>query len=293
MTAAPRSIRGSDVTQRATLGTALQNAGRALEGHSDSPRLDSELLLGKILGLSRSGLIARSNEPCTGECVQELTQLIDERRRGVPVAYLTGHREFWSLELRVTPAVLVPRPETEVLVEQALQRLPRDRSATVLDLGTGSGAIALAIAAERPGVTVTGVDISAPALDIAMQNARALGLTRVDWRLGDWFVPLCGERFDMIVANPPYVAAADPALEKLGAEPLIALCGGPSGLEALTAIAAGARAHLNDRGWLILEHGSDQALAVAQLLQRHGFACIGTHLDLSGLPRVTLGSTHP
>jgi release factor glutamine methyltransferase len=293
MTAAPRSIRGTEVTQQTTLGAALQNATRALEGHSDSPRLDSELLLGKILGLSRSGLTARSNEPCSGECEQQLAQLIDERRRGVPVAYLTGHREFWSLELRVTPAVLVPRPETEVLVDQALQHLPRERSAAVLDLGTGSGAIALAIAAERPGIKVTGVDVSAPALDIAMQNARALGLTRIDWRLGDWFAPLCGERFDMIVANPPYVAAVDPALEKLGAEPLIALCGGPSGLEALTAIAAGARTHLNDRGWLILEHGSDQALAVAQLLRRHGFECIGTHLDLSGLPRVTLGSTHP
>lgn len=284
MTATPQSI--------PTVGAALQNAARALQGHSDSPRLDAALLLGKILGWSRSGLTARSNEPFTCECEQNLAQLIDERRRGVPVAYLTGRREFWSLELRVTPAVLVPRPETEVLVEQALQRLPHDRSAAVLDLGTGSGAIALAIAAERPGVKVTGVDISAPALDIAMQNARALGLARIHWRLGDWFAPLCGERFDLIVANPPYVAAADPALDKLRAEPLIALCSGPSGLEALTAIAAGARAHLHDGGWLILEHGSDQALAVAQLLEHHGFACIGAHLDLSGLPRVTLGTTH-
>jgi len=292
MTATPRSIRSSGAAQQATLGAVLQNAARALQAHSDSPRLDAELLLGKVLGLSRPGLTARSNEPCTSECEKTLAQLIDERRRGVPVAYLTGHREFWSLDLRVTPAVLVPRPETEVLVELALQRLPRDRSAAVLDLGTGSGAIALAIAAERPGVKVTGVDISALALDVAMQNARALGLARVHWRLGDWFAPLSGERFDLILANPPYVAAADPALEKLEAEPLIALCGGPSGLEALTHIAAGARAHLHDRGWLILEHGSDQALAVAQLLQRHGFACIGTHFDLSSLPRVTLGTTH-
>jgi release factor glutamine methyltransferase len=192
----------------------------------------------------------------------------------------------------VTPAVLVPRPETEILVELALQRLPRDQTASVLDLGTGSGAVALAIACERPEVRVTGVDISLPALDVAIQNSGDLGLSRIDWRLGDWFAPVSGERFDMIVANPPYVAAADPALDQLSAEPRIALCSGPTGLESLAAIAAGAAAHLQDRGWLILEHGSDQAPAVAQLLERHGFTRIRSHLDLSGKPRVTLGTIH-
>lgn len=275
-----------------TVSAALQNAARALHGHSDSPRLDAELLLGKLLGLSRPGLIARGNEPCASDCEQSYARLIDARRQGVPVAYLTGRREFWSLNLRVTPAVLVPRPETEVLVEQALQRLPRDRAAAVLDLGTGSGAIALAIATERPAVEITAVDISAAALEVAMQNGRELGLSRIDWRLGDWFAALSGKRFHMIVANPPYVAAADPALQQLAAEPRIALCDGPTGLEALTTIAAGAPAHLHDRGWLIMEHGRDQAPSVAQLLLQHGFVSIGSHLDLSGFPRVTLGTTH-
>jgi release factor glutamine methyltransferase len=125
-----------------------------------------------------------------------------------------------------------------------------------------------------------------------MQNARDLGLSHIHWRLGSWFAPVAGERFDMIVANPPYVAAADPALANLGAEPRVALCGGASGVEALSAIATGAAEHLNERGWLILEHGRDQAVAVTQLLTRHGFACIGSHCDLSGNPRVTLGTLH-
>jgi release factor glutamine methyltransferase len=280
------------MTPMSTVSDILQSAERALDGSSDSARLDAELLLGKILGVPRTGLIARGTEPVDGECERAYARLIDERLRGAPVAYLTGTREFWSLPLRVTPAVLVPRPETEILVDLALQRLPRERWSSVLDLGTGSGAIALAIASERPSSRVTGVDISPAALDVAIQNSRDLGLSHIDWRLGSWFAPVSGERFDMIVANPPYVAAADPALEKLQAEPAIALCVGPTGLEALSAIAGAAAAHLHKSGWLILEHGSDQAPAVARLLERHGFARISSHLDFSGKPRVTLGTVH-
>jgi release factor glutamine methyltransferase len=275
-----------------TVSEALLLAARSLEGHSDSPRLDAELLLGKILSLPRSGLIARGNESVLIEHAELYAALIEQRRQGAPVAYLTGFREFWSLALRVSPAVLVPRPETEVLVELALQRLPRDLPSSVLDLGTGSGAIALAVASERPRARITGIDISQPALDVAIQNSRDLGLSNIEWRNGSWFQPVPGERFDMILANPPYVAAADPALAKLWAEPAIALCDGPTGLEALSAIAAGAAAYLHGGGWLILEHGSDQAPAVAQLLERHGFGCIRSHCDLSGKPRVTLGSIH-
>ncbi len=275
-----------------TICEALLLATRSLEGHSDSPRLDAELLLGKILRLPRAALIARGNECVPGEHECTYASLIDQRRRGAPVAYLTGIREFWSLALRVTPAVLVPRPETEILVELALQRLPRELPRLVLDLGTGSGAIALAVASERPRSRVTGIDISQPALDVAMQNSRDLKIPNIEWRRGSWFQPVSGERFHMILANPPYVAAADPALEKLAAEPAIALCDGPTGLEALSAITAGAAAYLHEDGWLILEHGRDQARSVAQLLERNGFGCIRSHPDLSGKPRVTLGTIY-
>jgi release factor glutamine methyltransferase len=213
---------------------------------------------------------------------------------------LTGIREFWSLPLKVTPAVLVPRPETELLVELALQLLPNhpapasaDQVRRVLDLGTGSGAIALAIASERPHARVTGVDVSPAALEVAVQNSRDLGVARIEWRLGSWFDAVPGERFHMILANPPYIAAADPALDQLTAEPGIALSPGPTGLEAFSAIAAQAPSHLHEGGWLVMEHGSEQAPDVARLLERHGFTSIRSHLDFSRKPRVTLGTFTP
>ena len=266
-------------------------AGR-LEGRSESPRLDAELLLGKTLGCSRSALIARGNETVTDESQIRYGGLLEQRMHGAPVAYLTGVREFWSLSLTVSPAVLVPRPETELLVERALQLLPANEPCSVLDLGTGSGAIALAIASERPAAHVTGVDISPGALAVAAQNARHLGCANVDWQLGSWFDALGLARFDLILANPPYVAAADPVMASLAAEPAIALSSGPTGLEALNAIAADAPRHLSDGAWLLLEHGSTQGSEVAQLLQRHGFNRIETLLDLSAKPRVTLGIFH-
>jgi release factor glutamine methyltransferase len=218
--------------------------------------------------------------------------LISRRLNGTPVAYLTGRAEFWSLPLTVTPAVLVPRPETELLVEQALQLKSADERCSVLDLGTGSGAIALSIATERPHWNVTGVDFSREALKVAAQNSGDLEVTRVRWRLGNWFESVSGERFDLIVTNPPYVGSADPALVRLAAEPEMALTPGPSGLEALSAIIADAPPHLNAGGWLLLEHGSTQAEDVAGLLERRGFELIRTVRDFAGRPRVTLGSVH-
>lgn len=273
----------------ATISETVKNAEIALEPHSESPRLDAELLLATLLGLPRSALIARGNEPIAANQEDAYAGLIAKRAGGVPIAYLTGSREFWSLPLKVSPAVLVPRPETEILVEQALALPTRESACSVLDLGTGSGAIALSLARERPHWTITAVDISPDALDIAAQNAQRLKLPQVRWRLGSWFEPVPAERFHLIVANPPYLAANDPALAALRAEPATALISGPGGLEALGHIIAQAPKHLHARGWLALEHGIMQGPAVAQLLQQHGFDSICTYDDLSGRPRVTLG----
>jgi release factor glutamine methyltransferase len=273
----------------ATIAEAVKNAAHALEPHSESPRLDAELLLATLLDVPRSALLARGNERVALHDESAYAELIAQRADGVPIAYLTGRREFWSLPLKVSPAVLVPRPETEILVEQALALLPGDAARSVLDLGTGSGAIALSLAHERARWAITAVDMSSAALDVATQNAQALNLSHIQWRLGSWFDPVQGERFHLIVANPPYIAARDPALKALRAEPAAALIAGPTGLEALSVIIAQAPAHLHAGGWLALEHGSAQALDVAQLLQLHGFDSIRTYSDFSGRPRVTLG----
>lgn len=271
-----------------TIAETVKSAALRLGSHSESPRLDAEILLSTILGLPRSALIARADEPLEPDQQRAYAELIRQRAGGTPVAYLTGRREFWSLPLGVSPAVLIPRPETETLLEQALALLPRDEPCAVLDLGTGSGAIALGLAHERPRWAITAVDLSADALEVARHNAHALQLS-VEWRLGNWFDAVPGERFHLIAANPPYISATDPALEALCAEPVMALCPGPTGLEALTAIIAQAPAHLHPHGWLALEHGLTQAQQVAQLLDRHGFTSIRTFPDFSGRPRVTLG----
>ncbi len=282
----------SSTVLMSTVAESLSAGAAALRRRSDSPRLDAELLLAKVLGLSRSALIARSGDPVADLQQRGYGELLARRASGVPVAYLTGTREFWSLPLHVTPAVLVPRPETEILVELALERLPRVGTVSVLDLGTGSGAIALAMASERPQAAITGVDVSPAALEVAIHNSRDLGLHGIHWRLGSWFDAVPGQRFDMILANPPYIAAQDPALEGLRAEPALALTCGSTGLEALAAIAQRAPLHLRAGGWLIVEHGRDQAAAVAQLFEQHGFAQVRCHSDFSGNPRVTLGIVH-
>jgi release factor glutamine methyltransferase len=272
-----------------SIADTVKRAAQTLDSHSESPRLDAELLLANILGLSRPALIARGEEPVDSDAERAYAELIAKRAGGVPIAYLTGSREFWSLPLKVSPAVLVPRPETELLVEHALALLPRDEVCSVLDLGTGSGAIALSLAHERPSWSVTGVDASAAALEIAAHNSKDLKLPHIQWRLGYWFDAVPDQRFHLIVANPPYIAAADPALKTLGAEPAAALIAGPTGLEALRAIIAEAPKHLYARGWLALEHGITQAQDVALALKQHGFESIRTYPDFSGRPRVTLG----
>jgi release factor glutamine methyltransferase len=275
-----------------TVAETLKIAARSLAPHSESPRLDAELLLGKVLGVGRSRLIMSAGETIAEEVLHQYRDLVDRRMHGAPVAYLTGAREFWSMNLKITPAVLVPRPETEILVERALALFDAESRRSILDLGTGSGAIALAIASERPRARVTGADISPAALRVARDNARALSLPQVAWREGSWFEAVPGERFDMVIANPPYIAAGDPALAALTAEPALALSSGPTGLEALTAIIEQAGAHLEPGGHLLLEHGSGQAPDVARLLECRGFTGVCSYHDYSGNPRVTLGTVH-
>jgi release factor glutamine methyltransferase len=273
-----------------TVEFALGQAVRSLAAHSGSPQLDAEVILSTVLGVGRSALIARGSDPLPADALRTYRDLIEQRRSGIPVAYLTGRREFWSLPLKVTPAVLVPRHETEILVEVALRHVSKSMESAVLDLGTGSGAVALAIASERPLARVVGVDVSPGALGVARENARTLGLPNVSFRLGSWFDAVPKERFDVVVANPPYIAHGDPALGALAAEPALALVAGPEGLDALEAIIFAAPSHLTREGWLLLEHGSTQQLEVARLLQRRGFAAVDGHSDYSGLPRVTRGT---
>jgi release factor glutamine methyltransferase len=275
-----------------TISDMVEQGARTLTAHSDSPRLDAELLLAQVLQVQRASLIARHETSVSEDAEQTYGRLLQRRAAGEPVAYLLGFREFWSLSLKVTSAVLVPRPETEILVEQALALMDARSAGRVLDLGTGSGAIALALASERPSWRVTAVDVSKEALAVATDNGLALNCSKIDWRLGSWFDAVAGMRFDLIVSNPPYVAAADPALDRLIAEPALALSSGPTGLEALQVIIARASGYLSETGALLLEHGRDQAAAVVKLLQRHGFTDIRTHMDFSGNPRVTRGILH-
>ncbi len=279
-----------DICGRPSIAQSLLHAERRLAPISESPRLDAEVLLAHLLRIGRGALRARADQPLGEGPSQAYATLLARRAAGEPVAYLTGEREFWSLPLAVTPAVLVPRPDTETLVERALELLPANAPAGVLDLGTGSGAIALAIAHERPLAAVTAVDLSADALAVAAGNARTLGIGNVTWLQGSWYAPVAGRRFDLIVSNPPYVASGDPALARLAAEPRLALTPGPTGLEAFEHIVESAARHLTARGWLVLEHGADQGPAVAALLERSGLREITTRVDAAGHPRVTSGS---
>jgi release factor glutamine methyltransferase len=245
---------------------------------------EARLLLAAACGFSEASLLAHPERSLPPEVEDLYLDFVRKRKAGQPVAYILGRKEFYGLELAVNPAVLIPRPETELLVELALQR----EFSSLVDLGTGSGAVALAIKHERPTARVVAVEASAAALVVARRNAVRHNLG-VEFRHGRWFEPLAGERFGLIVANPPYVAAADPHLAALRFEPQSALVAGADGLDAIRAIARGAPAHLAPRGWLLLEHGMEQAAAVRALLHATGLEDIGTWPDLAGMPRVTGG----
>lgn len=275
----------------AALRHATQHLGAVDAQHDDGARLDAEILLGFVLRCTRSHLHTWPDRLLDETQAQLFNLLIMRRAAGEPVAYLTGQREFWSMTLEVTPDTLIPRPETELLVELTLQRIPANSTWHILDLGTGSGAIALAIARERPTCHVIATDRSPAALAVAHRNAATLGASNIEFRAGDWFAPLQGELFHAIVSNPPYVSRLDPRLSQseIRFEPLSALASGADGLDDIRVIAAAARHHLAEGGWLLLEHGYDQGSAVAQILRNHGYQDVSNAQDIAGIDRVASG----
>lgn len=277
---------------------ALLDEGAAkLARVSDQPRREAEVLLGAALGRDRAWLLAHPEERVLDcEATDRYEALLTRRAHGEPVAYLLGTREFWSLSLGVGPGVLVPRPETERVVERALAHLPSDRDLEVLDLASGSGAIALAIASERPRCRVVATDAAPQAVATTRDNARRLGLDgRVAVLEGDWFAPVAGRRFDLIASNPPYIARDDPRVEPgvRRYEPAAALFAGPTGLEALQRVIAAAPSHLRPGGWLVVEHGDTQGEAVRGCFAAAGFEAVQTLRDLAGRERCSEGRLRP
>jgi release factor glutamine methyltransferase len=262
-----------------TLGSLLLESGL--------PRREAEILLCDLLGCEQAHLIARPDEAVDLAKATEAKARFTRRRAGEPVAYITGRREFYGLALRVTPDVLIPRPETEHLVDLSLERLPLGWAARVLELGTGSGAIAVALAVRRPDLKITATDISEAALGVARRNAREHAV-EIDFRRSDWFESLGPGLFDLVLSNPPYVAEGDPHLHRgdLRFEPRLALVGGDGGLLCLRAIATQARQRLRPGGSLLLEHGYEQRERCVALLRELGYVEAADHRDLAGLSRV-------
>jgi len=297
----PRTIHIACTQDTARLTEAL-----ALD--SSGARIEVQSLLRQVLNVSRAYLLTHPERCLNDSELTRYAELLQRRLHGEPIAYILGEREFFGLMFRITSATLIPRPETELLVELALQRLPsppyplphagegarqagRGCGFRVLDLGTGSGAIALSIAHARPDVEVVAVDASVAALAVARENAQRLDISNAAFLQSDWYAALDAQRFDLIVSNPPYVAAGDPHLQggDLRFEPASALASGDDGLEDIRRIVAGASACLQPGGWLLLEHGYDQAAQVRELMQRAGFGAVFSACDLSGIERVSGG----
>ncbi len=283
----------SGPTPPATIGQALEIAQTHLSTLPDgTPRLEAEVLLAHILGTPRTHLIAWPDKRLSTRQQASFQALIRRRLQGEPLAYLTGQREFWSLPLMVTPATLIPRPETERLVERALELIPKDARREIVDLGTGSGAIAAAIATERPLSNIIATDVDSASLAVASANFLRLGLSNVTCRPGEWCTALPDQHhFDLILSNPPYVAEGDPHLQQDGLpwEPVAALTGGADGLRDICNIIRQAPAHLKPGGWLLLEHGFEQGSAVRNLLTLQGFQEARTLQDLAHRDRLSEG----
>ena len=273
-----------------TISTLLKQGQNALFD-SDSPMIDTQILLCHVLRVDRSYLYKAPEEVIPDQYVQTFLQQIEQRRCGIPIPHLTGHREFWSLDLKVNQNTLIPRPDTEHLVEAALNIIKREHVRYISDLGTGSGAIALAIAHESTDIQVVATDISSEALDIARQNLEALQLKNVIFKQGDWCEALDGDMFDLIVSNPPYIAENHPCLQEgdVQFEPMLALKSGVDGLNSIRKIIQQAPDHLNTDAWLIIEHGYDQKKSVQKLFKDRGFQAIEIRQDYANLDRLTLG----
>lgn len=275
-----------------SIGEALFAAAQRLQASSSSARIDAEVLLCHALDCHTAHLAAWPEKNLSVEQSRQFDQLISRRESGTPIAYLTGQREFWSLALDVSPATLIPRPETETLVEFVLKQFENQKVMQLVDLGTGSGAIALAIASERPEWKITATDISKEALAVAQKNAEKHHIRNVEFSISHWFDALENQSFDIIVSNPPYVAEADPHLSTgdIRFEPPHSLVSGRSGMDDIEVITAAAPQYLKADGWLVLEHGYDQKQQVFDCLKKAGFRTIIQKSDLSNLPRMTAGS---
>jgi release factor glutamine methyltransferase len=278
-----------------TIDEALSFGAQNLERVSDSAQLDAELLLAGLLHTSRSGLHIRAKRPLDSVVKAHYMSWIEQRSRGIPIAYLLGEKEFWSLSFQVTNATLVPRADTEILVQHCLQALDQNRSTKVLELGTGSGIIAVVLARARPRCEIVATDISACALTIAQANAIKHQCSNIQFICADWFKALKAQNFDLIVSNPPYIEADHACLNdpNLNAEPINALSSGIEGLDALRVIILQASAYLVPDGKLMVEHGYQQGPAVQKLFQQGGFVNVHTYKDYHSLPRVTEGQWRP
>ncbi len=270
------------------LDAAIADAVQRLARTTDSARLDAEILLCQAIDMPRSYLFAHPEDELDPLAVDRFEKLVTRRLDGEPIAYITGHREFWSHRLLVTRETLIPRPETELLVELALREIPTDANWRILDLGTGSGAIAIAIASERIACEIVAVEQSSAALAVAKENIRQCNLANVTCLHGDWTAPVQEQTFDLIVSNPPYVNDDDEALSALRFEPLSALAAGADGLDDIRILATDCRTIIADSGCLMIEHGCDQQQAVAEILARANWVDISCHNDLAGRPRVTV-----
>ena len=271
--------------QRITISHALTIACR------DIDRVDAHMLLQHVLDATHAHLLTYPDQILSAQQLEEFRRLVERRIGGTPIAYLTGKRDFYDVTFKVNEAVLIPRPETELLVDLALQLIPLNQTFRVLDLGTGSGAIAITLAKHRPQSQVTAVDLSLAAIAVAQWNAQNLRIRNLHFVTGSWFDELSGEKFDLIVSNPPYVAHGDPHLQRgdLRFEPQMALSARDEGLSCINHIIHKAPDHLVENGWLLLEHGYDQAFACRQLLQNRDFSNICSHPDLAGIMRVSGG----